>query len=124
MKVTKAIFQLFKTILTHKLVNLTNQLSKPLNFGFTHSTLYNRLLSHTKQIIINQYFKRLGVKSPLDEVPSMTLGAFELTPFATNQMYQTLSNDGRYIPLHTVTSVVTAEKRVAMEKKRSFSLSV
>ena len=68
--------------------------------------------------------KRLGVKSPLDEVPSMTLGAFELTPFATNQMYQTLSNDGRYIPLHTVTSVVTAENALLWKKAEFFSQRV
>ncbi len=68
--------------------------------------------------------ERLGVKSPLDEVPSMTLGAFELTPFATNQMYQTLSNDGRYIPLHTVTSVVTAENALLWKKAEFFSQRV
>ena len=65
--------------------------------------------------------ERLGVTAPSERVPSLTLGAFELTPFATNQMYQTLSNDGRYIPLHTVTSVVTAENALLWKKAEYYS---
>ena len=68
--------------------------------------------------------ERLGVNTPLEKVPSMTLGAFELTPFATNQMYQTLSNDGRYIPLHTVTSVVTSENALLWKKAEFYSQRV
>ncbi|BFT28885.1 penicillin-binding protein 1B [Alteromonas sp. D210916BOD_24] len=64
---------------------------------------------------------RLGVTTPIEKVPSLTLGAFELTPFDTNQMYQTLSNDGRYIPLHTVTSVVTADNALLWQKAEFFS---
>ena len=64
---------------------------------------------------------RLGVTTPVDKVPSLTLGAFELTPFSTNQMYQTLSNDGRYIPLHTVTSVVTADNALLWKKAEFFA---
>ena len=65
--------------------------------------------------------ERLGVTTPVDKVPSLTLGAFELTPFSTNQMYQTLSNDGRYIPLHTVTSVVTADNALLWKKAEFFA---
>ena len=68
--------------------------------------------------------ERLGVSTPLEKVPSMTLGAFELTPFTTNQMYQTLSNDGRYIPLHTVTSVVTSENALLWKKAEFYSQRV
>lgn len=64
---------------------------------------------------------RLGVNTPVEKVPSLTLGAFELTPFDTNQMYQTLSNNGRYIPLHTVTSVVTAENALLWKKAEFYS---
>lgn len=38
--------------------------------------------------------EKLGVGAAIEQVPSLTLGAFELTPFNTNQMYQTLSNGG------------------------------
>jgi penicillin-binding protein 1B len=65
--------------------------------------------------------ERLGVTAPMEKVPSLTLGAFELTPFATNQMYQTLSNNGRYIPLHTVTSVVTADNALLWKKAEYYA---
>lgn len=65
--------------------------------------------------------ERLGVTTPLEQVPSLTLGAVELTPFVTNQMYQTLSNNGRYVPLHTVTSVVTAENNLLWQKAEFYS---
>ena len=64
---------------------------------------------------------RLGVNTPVEKVPSLTLGAFELAPFVTNQMYQTLSNNGRYVPLHTVTSVVTAENALLWKKAEFYS---
>lgn len=64
---------------------------------------------------------RLGATSSLDLVPSLTLGAFELTPFVTNQMYQTISNGGKYIPLHTVTSVVTADNALLWKKAEFYA---
>lgn len=64
---------------------------------------------------------RLGVNEKVDKVPSLTLGAFELTPFTTNQMYQTLSNGGRYIPLHTVSAVVTAENALLWKKAEFYA---
>jgi penicillin-binding protein 1B len=65
--------------------------------------------------------ERLGATAPAEKVPSLTLGAYELTPFATNQMYQTLSNNGRYIPLHTVTSVVTADNALLWKKAEYYA---
>ncbi|MCW8090976.1 penicillin-binding protein 1B [Alteromonas sp. ASW11-130] len=67
---------------------------------------------------------QLGVKSAFRKVPSMTLGAMALSPIETNQMYQTLSNTGRYIPLHTVTSVVSANNRVLWKKAEFYSQRV
>ena len=64
---------------------------------------------------------RLGVTSDIELVPSLTLGAFELTPFETNQMYQTLSNNGRYIPLHTVNAVVTAKNTLLWKKAQFYA---
>lgn len=65
--------------------------------------------------------KRLGVTTPIQTVPSLTLGAVSLTPFETNQMYQTLSNNGRYIPLHTVTAVVTSKNELLWKKAEFFA---
>ena len=52
--------------------------------------------------------RQLGVKRDFPMVPSLTLGAVELTPFDTTQMYQTLSNNGAYRPLHAVSAIVSA----------------
>lgn len=68
--------------------------------------------------------ERLGVASPAEKVPSLTLGAFELTPFNTNQMYQTISNNGRFVALHTVTSVVTADNALLWKKAEYYSQRV
>nr|WP_252735856.1 penicillin-binding protein 1B [Aestuariibacter sp. A3R04] len=70
---------------------------------------------------ITDTIRRLGVESDFKEVPAMTLGAMSLTPFETNQMYQTISNNGRYIPLHTVSSVVSANNRLIWQHAEFYS---
>ena len=67
---------------------------------------------------------RLGVESDFREVPAMTLGAMSLSPLETNQMYQTISNNGRYIPLHTVTSVVSSNNRLVWQNADYYSQRV
>lgn len=56
--------------------------------------------------------KHLGVKRPIPEVPALTLGAVALTPFETNQLYQTIANNGAYRPLHTVSAIVSVNNRL------------
>ncbi len=56
--------------------------------------------------------KRLGVETDIREVPALTLGSMSMSPLQTNQMYQTISNNGRYIPLHTVSAVVSANDKL------------
>ncbi|QHJ11856.1 Penicillin-binding protein 1B [Paraglaciecola mesophila] len=51
--------------------------------------------------------RRLGVNEPIDIYPAMTLGAVNFSPMQVNQMYQTIANNGRYIPLHAVTAVLS-----------------
>ncbi len=50
--------------------------------------------------------RALGVQSPLLEVPSLTLGAFELTPKEVLQVYTNLANLGERKTLHTIRFVV------------------
>ncbi|WP_252728353.1 penicillin-binding protein 1B [Alteromonas sp. C1M14] len=73
---------------------------------------------------VSDTIKRLGVESDFMQVPSMTLGAMTLSPIETNQMYQTISNNGRYIPLHTVTSVVSANDRLVWQHAEFYSQRV
>jgi penicillin-binding protein 1B len=53
--------------------------------------------------------KRLGVKEELDLYPALTLGAVNFSPLQVNQMYQTIANNGRYIPLHSITAIMSAD---------------
>jgi penicillin-binding protein 1B len=53
--------------------------------------------------------RRLGVKAELELYPALTLGAVNFSPLQVNQMYQTIANNGRYIPLHSITAIMTAD---------------
>lgn len=61
---------------------------------------------------ITQTLQKLGVKREIPQVPALTLGALALSPFNTNQMYQTIANNGLYKPLHTVTAIVSSNNRL------------
>lgn len=49
----------------------------------------------------------MGVTTPINEYPSMTLGAIELSPLAVNRIYSTLAHDGQYQPLTAIKSITT-----------------
>ncbi len=65
--------------------------------------------------------RRLGVNSRIREVPALTLGSMSMAPIQTNQMYQTISNNGRYIPLHTVSAVVSANDKLLWKHAEFYS---
>ena len=56
--------------------------------------------------------QRLGVNTPIKEVPALTLGAIDLSLLQVNQMYQTIANTGVYRPLRTVNAITTAGNRL------------
>jgi penicillin-binding protein 1B len=49
--------------------------------------------------------RSLGVTAPLDEVPSLALGAFELTPVEMATIYSTLANGGQRPAVHGLVAV-------------------
>lgn len=51
--------------------------------------------------------ERLGVEEEINGFPALTLGALDLSPIQVNQMYQTMANNGSYIPLHAVTAILS-----------------
>ncbi|MDN4501786.1 penicillin-binding protein 1B [Alteromonadaceae bacterium BrNp21-10] len=53
--------------------------------------------------------QRMGVDDEVSRYPAMTLGAVNLSPFQVNQMYQTIANEGQYIPLHALRAVTTVD---------------
>jgi penicillin-binding protein 1B len=48
----------------------------------------------------------LGVTAPLEEVPSLALGAFELSPVEMAAIYATLANAGERAPVHGLVGVL------------------
>ena len=50
--------------------------------------------------------KNLGVTSPIPKLPSLLLGALNLSPYEVTQMYQTIASGGLQIPLRTIRSVL------------------
>lgn len=52
--------------------------------------------------------QRLGVERPIQRVPSLLLGALELTPAQVSVLYHSLANDGVVMPLRAIRSVETA----------------
>ncbi len=54
---------------------------------------------------------RLGVAKAINEYPSITLGAVNLSPLEVNQMYQTMANLGEQHSLHTITAIASHDDR-------------
>lgn len=58
---------------------------------------------------------RLGVEEDIDQYPALTLGAVNFSPVQVNQMYQTIANNGRYIPLHSITAIMSPSNDLLWE---------
>ncbi|MFC3093784.1 penicillin-binding protein 1B [Alteromonas sediminis] len=62
--------------------------------------------------VITDNLKRMGVTSPIPQVPSITLGALSLNLLQVSQVYQSLANSGLYTPLHAVEAIVSPSNRL------------
>ena len=60
--------------------------------------------------------QRLGVETSARVLPSVALGAVELSPLQVNQMYQTLSNNGVMKPLYTLFAVSTHTNQLVWKR--------
>lgn len=68
--------------------------------------------------------QRLGYSKAVESLPSLALGAIELSPLEVNQIYQVISNEGVLRPLHALTAVTTHDdeliwKRSVTEQRRA-----
>src|SRR5690606_18568855 len=67
---------------------------------------------------------RAGVDTPISPLPSVLLGALELSPFQVAQAYQVLANGGFLSPLNSIQDVLDAEgrglKRYGIEVRQAF----
>jgi len=60
---------------------------------------------------------RMGIGSALDAVPSIALGAEEVSPLEMAQAYATLANNGEYVPLSPITTITDAAGTVLFENE-------
>ncbi|WP_419175553.1 penicillin-binding protein 1B [Desulfosediminicola sp.] len=67
----------------------------------------------------------LGYDSPVNEYPSLLLGAINMTPFEMSQIYQTIGSGGFYQPLRAIESVMDSNNelltRYGLEVEQRFS---
>lgn len=59
---------------------------------------------------------RLGADKQIRALPSVALGAVELSPLQVNQVYQTISNNGVYKPLYALYAVTTHENEIMWKR--------
>lgn len=97
--------------LIHALANSYNQATARLALDIG----VNRIVS---------VMQRLGVERNLPAVPSLALGAVDLSPFEVAEMYQTIATEGFGTPLRAVRSVLTGEgeplQRYELEVQQRF----
>ena len=58
---------------------------------------------------VTETLQRFGMDHPLVQVPSMLLGAIDLTPMEVSQLYNGLANGGFRNPLRAVRAVISAD---------------
>ena len=56
--------------------------------------------------------RELGLDRELKDLPSLLLGAIEMTPVEVASLFQVIANDGFKVPLRSIRSVVNAENKI------------
>ncbi|GJM05479.1 MAG: penicillin-binding protein 1B [marine bacterium B5-7] len=85
---------------THGNVPLVRSIAKSYNL----STVRLGMALGLENVI--QTLKNLGVSAAIPRLPSMLLGALNLSPYEVTQMYQTIASGGLQIPLRTIRAVL------------------
>jgi penicillin-binding protein 1B len=85
---------------THGKVPLIRSIAKSYNI----STVRLGMALGLDNII--QTLKNLGITSPIPKLPSILLGALDLSPYEVTQMYQTIASGGLQIRLRTIRAVL------------------
>ncbi|MCB0412493.1 MAG: PBP1A family penicillin-binding protein [Bdellovibrionales bacterium] len=68
--------------------------------------------------------KRLGIQSPIKPLPSLSLGAFELTPYEVAQAYSAIARMGQYSPTLMFSKVENTEGAVLWENNEKYKQEV
>ena len=59
--------------------------------------------------------KKLGLKKRIPKIPSITLGAMDLSPMEVGQMYSTIARMGSYLPLSLIESIENAQGEILFQ---------
>ncbi len=89
--------------LSHGTISLLDALAN----SYNQATVQLGLQLGVKQLLLK--LEQLGINADVDAVPSVFLGAVELTPLEVTQIYQSLAAGGYSVPLRSVTVVQTQE---------------
>ncbi|MBY6211876.1 penicillin-binding protein 1B [Microbulbifer agarilyticus] len=73
---------------------------------------------------VRETIRRLGVEANLPRVPSLFLGAVEMTPFEVAGMYQTMANGGEHVVPRTLLAVSDAEGDQVQRFRRKMNRGV
>lgn len=90
---------------THGNVPLVRSIAKSYNL----STVRLGMALGLENVI--QTIKNLGVTTAIPRLPSILLGALNLSPYEVTQMYQTIASGGLQIPLRTIRSVLDSNNQ-------------
>lgn len=97
-------------------------LYKALAYSYNQSTA--RLGMTLGLDAVAKTMKRAGYEGKVPELPSMLLGAVDMSPLEIAGMYHTIAADGVYTPLHAIREVLTVDgkplKRYPLELEQRF----
>ncbi len=88
-------------------------------FASSVNTVAVRLVQNIGAENVVRNARRMGVTADLDALPSLALGALEVSPFELTAAYVPLANGGAGILPHAILSITTANGEVLFERSGS-----
>jgi penicillin-binding protein 1A len=88
-------------------------------FAASVNTVAVRLTQSIGPAHVARTARRMGITTPLEEVPSIALGTVEVSPFELTSAYVPLANGGAGVIPHAITRIVTADGEVLFERTGS-----
>lgn len=88
-------------------------------FSASVNTVAVRLIENVGPENVSRTARRMGITTPLDEFPSLALGAVEVSPFELTSAYVPLANGGAGVIPHAIARIRTADGRVLFERTGS-----
>lgn len=118
------IFTLNDAVTTYAPKNFANKYSNELMTMQQALALSDNIYAvKTNQYIGSKHLintvKKLGITSPLDDVPSLALGVSPVTPIEMVTAYSHFANGGKKVKANFIKKIVTADGQVVYERQKS-----